>query len=173
VAEDKKAGRPSYQDLQAQIETLKSELEDVSEEPKGLETTDLERQLSEAQGRAETAERHVKEIEDDLKHKEGLNKARMNHRLRTFPGVDWSKPAYKMIAYERLPDGKEAVQDGEKKFEIIGADGRKKRDASLVFQDGLCVTNDLSSARAYAARGWVLELSPVEYPGEREQLTPA
>jgi len=173
VTEDGKPGRPSYQDLQSQIAGLKSKLDDKEKEPESSGITELEARLVEVTKRAQAAESQVKEIEADLKRQESLNKARMNQRIRKFPGVDWSKPAFKMIGYVRKADGSEAPQDGEIKFEDIGHDGKKKGDVVLTFQDGLCVTNDLKAARAYTARGWVFELSPVEYPGEREKLPSA
>jgi len=120
------------------------------------ETERLSAAAAEATARAELAEKKLGEVEADLKREIAMVDARMNLRIRNFPGIDWEKPVTRLEGYDRLPDGKEVPINGDKVVDIVGGEGKIVDTKVLRFEDGLCLTNEQQAAHRFMLRGMIL-----------------
>ncbi len=103
-------------------------------EPETLEEMKLE--LQKLRDEKDEAERKLTIAQDEMK-KTGAVKAELQTKLRSWPEIDWTKPAWSvwLMADEDKPaQGVITVTDKGEKY-------------SLKFDNGWCVTNDLDAAR--------------------------
>lgn len=133
----------------------------VSEEQATI--AELTRRLTESETARKAAEKRASGMETDIRTNKSKDQIEDADRLRNAPGVDWTKPAFRVNGTERKPGGLTEDTDGVKEFEILKSSSGP-RTGRLEFVKGLAVTNDLEAARAYASRFIVYNLAPVEPP---------
>ena len=89
------------------------------------------------------------------------SKLRFNLRVKSFPGVDWSKPAMRVIAIRKTPDNQEINYDGDMPVNMMAGKGQILNTVTVHFDDGLFVTNDMTLASMLARTVGVLAVTSV------------
>ena len=86
----------------------------------------------------------------DIAHEEmqkaGAVNAGIQTKLRTWPGVDWSRPAVFVKLFIQGEDGNETPAQGKQGYRERRKDGTVV-DRFLTFVDGYTVTNNIDDAR--------------------------